>query len=55
MATKTADAILRIRYLLPNTCANFEPTAKMLKKFNSEAMYQSEFDDDVLDALGRME
>ena len=55
MVKKTAHAILRISYLLPNNCANFDPTAKMLKKFNGGVMYQSEFDDDILDSLGRIE
>jgi len=37
MAVKTADAILRLRFNMPQGgCVNFQPTINMLKKFNSE-------------------
>lgn len=39
MAVKTADAIMRIRFNMPQGCVNFQPTINMLKKFNSENMY----------------
>lgn len=40
MAVKTADAILRLRFNMPQGgCINFQPTINMLKKFNSEDMY----------------
>ncbi|TGZ35073.1 Uncharacterized protein DBV15_08978 [Temnothorax longispinosus] len=39
MAVKTADAIMRIRFNMPQGCKNFQPTINMLKKFNSENMY----------------
>lgn len=51
MSIKTADAIMRVRVLLPNTCANFEPTARMLIKFTSEQLYQSEFEGEILNAF----
>lgn len=42
MAVKTADAILRLRFNMPQGgCVNFQPTINMLKKFNSEDMYAS--------------
>ncbi|CAL1672569.1 unnamed protein product [Lasius platythorax] len=40
MSIKTADAILRLRFNMPQGgCVNFQPTINMLKKFNSEDMY----------------
>lgn len=40
MAVKTTDAILRVRFNMPQGgCVNFQPTKDMLKKFNSENMY----------------
>ncbi|XP_077279781.1 uncharacterized protein LOC143907119, partial [Temnothorax americanus] len=41
MAVKTANAIMRIRFNMPQGCKNFQPTINMLKKFNSENMYEN--------------
>lgn len=50
-AIKTADAIMRVRFLLTDGCTKFEPSPTMLKKFKSECVYQSDFVDEVLDAF----
>lgn len=53
MAIATADCLLRIRYgLVKNGCQNFQPTAAMLKRFNSHDMYYSDkIDETVIDAM----
>lgn len=47
MATKTADAIMRVRFLLSVSCA------KMLNMFKSENVYKAEFAEEVLDAFSK--
>lgn len=48
-SSKTADAILCVRYLLSGKrWIEHNPTAKMLKAFKSEIFYESEFHDKVL-------
>lgn len=39
LATATAESILRIRYTMIKGCISFNPTVKMLQRFNSEKMY----------------
>lgn len=52
---ETVDALMRIRFLIkPSTCANFEPSKKMIEKFTSENVYQSNFDTEMLDAFNDM-
>ena len=51
MSVQTADVILRVRFLLQNSCVDFEPTFKMLKRFTSEQISDSEFVEEILDAI----
>lgn len=44
LAINTAESILRVRYTMMDGCINFQPSEKMLKKFNSEKMYSSSAD-----------
>ncbi|XP_018365745.1 PREDICTED: uncharacterized protein LOC108763808 [Trachymyrmex cornetzi] len=48
---RTLDAILRVRFLLPNTCRDFQPSRQMLQKFVSETVYGGQIDNEALDAL----
>lgn len=53
---RTLDAILRVQFLLPNTCANFQPTNQMLQKFVSEIyVYGGQVDIQAFDILGYFE
>lgn len=52
---KTADAIMRVRFLLKDGCTKFEPSPKMLQKFNSENVYQSDFVHEVLDVFEKLD
>ncbi|KOB77549.1 Metallophosphoesterase 1 [Operophtera brumata] len=40
LAINTAESILRVRYTMMDGCINFQPSEKMLKKFNSEKMLE---------------
>ncbi|XP_026685955.1 uncharacterized protein LOC113471198 isoform X2 [Diaphorina citri] len=42
MSILTTDAILRVRYVCQNECHKFSPTKKMLDKFCSEVVYNTE-------------
>ena len=42
MSVRTADAILRIRFM-SGDCRNFTPSARMMEKFCSEIVYESNF------------
>ncbi|XP_011058749.1 PREDICTED: uncharacterized protein LOC105148626 [Acromyrmex echinatior] len=46
--TKT---ILHLRDNLPDGCINFAPSKEMIRKFNSENMYSSNFVEDVLETF----
>lgn len=48
---RTLDAILRVRFLLPNTCRDFQPSRQMLQKFVSETVYGGQIDNEALDVL----
>lgn len=53
MIIKTTDAILRLRFNIPQGgCVNFQPTINMLKKFNSEDIYNIEIEqEEILDVF----
>ncbi|KYN22498.1 hypothetical protein ALC57_05109 [Trachymyrmex cornetzi] len=51
MSIKTTETILRLKDNLPDGCINFEPSKEMIRKFNSENMYSSNFVEDVLEAF----
>lgn len=52
---RTLDAILRVRFLLLNTCANFQPSNQMLQKFVSETVYGGQVDIQAFDILDYFE
>jgi len=41
---RTLDVILRVRFLLPNTCRDFQSSKQMLQKFVSETVYGGQID-----------
>ncbi|KAK7791957.1 hypothetical protein R5R35_004580 [Gryllus longicercus] len=51
MAITTADCILRVRYGMAGGCQQFAPSPSMLKKFNTENMYESKIDESIVDAM----
>lgn len=56
MSINTADAIMRLRFLLPpGECVKFEPTHKMSEKFTGENVDKSVLQKSVLDAFNDVE
>ncbi|KYN07134.1 hypothetical protein ALC62_01942 [Cyphomyrmex costatus] len=51
MFIKTTETILRVRDNLLDGCINFEPSKEMIRKFNSENMYSSNFVESVLETF----
>uniref|UniRef100_A0A6V7JZC7 HAT C-terminal dimerisation domain-containing protein n=1 Tax=Bracon brevicornis TaxID=1563983 RepID=A0A6V7JZC7_9HYME len=48
MSTGMVEAILHVRCTLDAECCKFEPTAAMLKRFNSETVYSMVGEDDIV-------